>query len=70
MKTGLTKCSRSYPYAKASGLTRSQTHRNSENQSTVRDASGEFLSLTPLSVHVMRIEVAALASVHDDVSFR
>jgi hypothetical protein len=50
-------------------ITRSQTHRNSENQSTVRDASAEFLPPTPLSVHVMRIEIAALASVHDDVSF-
>ena len=46
-----------------------QTDCDGENQGAVGDALTEFLSLTPLSIHVMRIKITALAGVQDDVSF-
>ena len=50
-------------------ITRTETHGNSENQSAVGDASSEFLSLTPLGIHMMRIEITALPGVQHDVGF-
>ena len=46
------------------------THRNAEDEGSVRNAVAEGLSPAPFFVHVVRVEVAGLAGVDHDVGFR
>src|SRR4051812_1251488 len=48
-------------------LARSLAHRDAEHERAVRDALLEILRLAPLGVHVVRIEIAGLARVQDNV---
>src|SRR5258708_21617456 len=44
-------------------------HRHAEDQCAVSGAASEFLGLAPLRIHMVRVEIARLTGVQNDVRF-